>query len=348
MIHINDIRSIKEFKNITFSKYKKSSVKEKLIKSINSGKLEESCYWSAEFICSGNYEELWEIIILFMSKHIHIGNPKLPVYISLKITEFKKIIENGYLNDVLLMRNNDTIRYLFGEIICVLCLSQKKHKYEQIKINKKDDYDLLQLTSKLQAPNTNYSKDYITPDDPKELHIAFNEFVYQISIQQKNNYMACFWIEWILHFEDICKKKGEKLIGKTRTIAPVQTNYYKDIIWLIWEIIIEESKNRNKIVAKNINSLIDIFSVKYTVSTKKKRRFVLYFAVSLLCENIDYTVHLIKPTKSQQIQVVLKNIHMVYKDVKKNEIAPKTDYLETHQKKTNIDKSIEKLNILYS
>ena len=54
MIHINDIRSIKEFKNITFSKYKKSSVKEKLIKSINSGKLEESCYWSAEFICSGN------------------------------------------------------------------------------------------------------------------------------------------------------------------------------------------------------------------------------------------------------------------------------------------------------
>ena len=39
---------------------------------------------------------------------------------------------------------------------------------------------------------------------------------------------------------------------------------------------------------------------------------------------------------------------MVYKDVKKNEIAPKTDYLETREKKTNIDKSIEKLNILYS
>ena len=44
---INDKRNINEFKNITFSKYKKSEAKKELIKCILSQKIEHACYWSA-------------------------------------------------------------------------------------------------------------------------------------------------------------------------------------------------------------------------------------------------------------------------------------------------------------
>ena len=61
-IKINDKRTIKEFKSVTFSKFKKSEVKKELLKCLLSGNIEQSCYWSAEFICSGDFLYLWNTL----------------------------------------------------------------------------------------------------------------------------------------------------------------------------------------------------------------------------------------------------------------------------------------------
>jgi hypothetical protein len=132
---INDIRTSGELKGISFSNYKKTEVKNQFIDNMLKGKVEPACYWGAELVCAGHYLELWENILYYCAKHIHIGNPKLVCYLEKRFNVFKQIITDGQYLFELDLRNNPIIRSLFAEVISVLTLSSKKHSFEVIKIN---------------------------------------------------------------------------------------------------------------------------------------------------------------------------------------------------------------------
>jgi hypothetical protein len=48
---------------------------------------------------------------------------------------------------------------------------------------------------------------------------------------------------------------------------------------------LNEAKKRNKFVEKVMNALLSLFTLKYFTGCQKKRKNILYFAVSILCEN---------------------------------------------------------------
>jgi hypothetical protein len=342
---INDIRSEKQFKGITFSKFKRSESKKELLNSLFNGKIEHALNWSAEFICCGCFIELWDIILMFVGKHIHLGNPKLPIYLELRFNNFKEIIST-YIGFEMNMRNNDKIRKIFAEIITVICNSRKKHSIESIKIKKQGEFDMTTISSRLKAPNITYATEIFKPDDPNELFIAMNELAYHLSKDSLNSLEACYWIEWIQEFENLCKKKKEICICERRSFVKVDEKFQKEPIWIIWDIIFNSnSKKKTEISKKILKSIFELFCIRYSSSCKRKRKYLIYFAVSVITDKFNDTINIIE--NKEMVDNVIKKINLIYKEIKKNEEAPATDYLFIGTNEpSNREKTFKKLETL--
>lgn len=347
IIEINDIRESSAFRGMSFSNYKKSDVKKQLIDSLLSKNIEPACYWCAELLCAGHYTELWEIILYYSTKHIHLGNPKIAIYLELRYNIFRNIVNQSTTLNELDLRNNEKIRKLFAEIMCTLCLSNRKPSFEQTKIKAENAFDMIQLSNKLKAPNAEYVRDNIRPKDPKELFIALNEFAFSIDKKTANMCDACYWLEWIIEFETACKKKKQLIKCEHRSYN-VENKNRSNIIWIIWDILLDYSELQSiELIKKTMNSLNQLFCIKYTEASNKKRRYILYYSISLLTEHVNTNVDIL-PNKNV-LQSVLDEIETIYKQIKKNEQAPNTEYLfQGIDKKRALERSLKQMEIVNS
>ena len=340
---INDIRT--SFKGITFSNFKKIEAKAQFIENMKKGKVEPACYWAAELICAGHYMDLWEIILHYMSKYIHLGNPKIVIYLEKRYTIFKNIMSQGHFLNEIQLRNNSNMRKLFAEVISILTISNKKHSFEPIKINRIEEFDITQMTERLKAPSV-YIETIFKPKDPKEIFIALNELAHHLSSDHLSMINACYWIEWIMEFDNICKKRKEQSKCERRSQYEVDLKLQCDIIWMIWDILLYSCELQNNIFTLSImKSLVNLFCIKYTNASAKKRRYIFYFAVTLITEPVPTHIELIadKPI----VQNVVDKINHIYTQIKTNEVTPGTDYLFNGlEAQSTFDKSIQKLDIM--
>jgi hypothetical protein len=321
MSNIDDIRQMEDFKSMSFSGYKLSAVKKELLLSINNNRIENICYWTGELICSGHYLVIWELILLYMSKYIHTGNIKLCLYLELRFNKFKDIINKGYVGNEIRMRNNEMIRRIFLEIMCVLSYSNKKYEIKRVNVPK-EDYCIENLKGKLKAVSLDYAKKVFEKNDPNDLYMAINEFMYHLE-KTKDIISVCYWIEWILQYEMRCKKNKEKCEAHLRTYG-VEERHKTDIIWIIWDCykkVLETIKENKKIYNQLYNSLLSLFSIRYTASTKRKRIYILYLMASVLTEKIDLSVKIIN--NKDKIDTIVKNNDRIFKLLKKNEVLKK-------------------------
>ena len=348
-IMINDIRTSSQFRTISFSGYKKTEVKKQLLQSLYKSKIEDSCYWCAELFCAGHFMDIWECILFYLGKHIHLGNPKLAIYIDSRFQVFRNIMVQGLYYDELQLRNSPTIRNMFAEICCVLSTSPKKPCFEPVKLNKQEEFDMTQISLKLKAPDNTFLEPIMRKKDPKELSIAVNEFTYHISSSETHNpnmALACYWVEWIISFDQICKKKKQAIVADTRDKIPVEYKHQKEVIWIIWDSLFYTAQD-DPFSQKVLQSILNLFCLKFTPGSIRKRVHLLYFAISMVTEpyrrNIPMIVH------KETIENTLGEISSIYKQIKKTEQSPQTDYLFAGlHDPNNVQKSLHKIELVNS
>ena len=341
---INDNRDQSFFKCKTFSKHNKGEVKTILLASISDGKIESACHWTAELICAGHYSDLWELIFLYMSRYIHLGNPKIVFYLENRYKIFKQIVENANFIHLIELRNNVNIRRLFSEIICVLCQSKKRHSIELIKIDASEAFVSNEINGRLRASSTHYIDNIFRKNDPNCLFIALNEFSYNISKDSLDMKTACYWVEWILEYETVKKKMKVHIICELRENKNIDEQFQSEPVWIIWEAILHSGKDKSTFVKNLLDSLLNLFCVKYTSNTFKKRRYILYFAVSLLVDTVNNDINI--SDDKDMLQIVVNKTNIAYEQLKENEEMVKTYSDNYNDAKKNIDKSLKKLEIM--
>ena len=95
-----------------------------------------------------------------------------------------------------------------------------------------------------------------------------------------------------------------------------------------------------------MDALLSLFSLHYTNACAKKRRYMLYFAVSLCTEQACMDVELV--ADKRKVELAVQNINNIYEQIKKNEVKPGTDYLFSglNDRQREFAKSMEKLNLM--
>lgn len=349
MIEIDDIRKPKEFQGVTFSNFKKSDAKKIWIESILESKIEESCYWCLEFLCAGHYLDIWEIFFLVFSRYIHIRNPKCSIYMYMRYESFRNIITSNYIDRELEMRNNNEIRKLYLEINCVLTLSNRSTVYSSIKVDKQD-MNILEIHDKLKSTSLHYSKDVLRKADAKELIICVNEFCYHISESSLQSYDAIYWLEWLFEYTSQCKRKKTKCTIEKREQITVHSSYQTDPIWLLWISIQKECKKRCSLLhQKIIDNVLELFCIRYSDGVKRKRKYLIYFAIMMITEYASISLEKKKIIEDPSLlKIIMEKQDTIMKQIKKNEKPPKMNYLFKNIKETSKSKSMKKLQLLES
>ena len=343
---ITDTRDAKDFRIVTINGYKKTEVKRELIKSLVDSNIEPACYWSAQLICSGNLVELWDIIITFFTKHIHLSNPMLALYFEKRIGNFKDVVKSAHFEREIDLRNNMHIRIIFAEMITLLARSTKRPKLEEVKVHP-EYFDMTNIATKLRAPDVSYAKIIFAEEDPKEVYIAINELSYTLTSKSGDAMLACFWVEWIMEYKRIRANKKQPCHCVRRYADLIDEKHQRNVDWLVWELFMKiGEKNSNKSVGNIIKSLRSLYILKYSGTGYKKRRYVMYMAIYVLMEYRSITnAPLINDATKIEIKHVCANINNVYKQIKERECLPVDEVIESLPER-HATKQEDKINMM--
>jgi hypothetical protein len=284
---IQDSRTSKEFKQKTFSGYKKSDVIQAFKKSIDSKEIEPALNWLLEGILSGYSCELWSYLSLYSSSTIHINNPLLFDYHIQQSRLFKKLTQGLSKDQQISLRNDQTVINL---LICftILCIQTPLHvKYTNPKI-KRDDFLLVNLQSNLQSPMSILPDDIVNVNEPPELKLAMNEIYFHLQSRVNAYDKIQYWIYWILEWEKINRKHKIYWTLNVRQV-PVMDRYKSDVIWILWNNVFAYVKRKS--IHSSVEKLFHLYCDGFDKSKRMKRLPYLLHAI-IMCNVKPKTIEL--------------------------------------------------------
>jgi hypothetical protein len=335
--------NVTSFSKTTITGFKKKDAINLFENELNNLLYNESCYWLIELICSGYYDDIWDIFKYYISYNINISNPHLASYVYDQYTIFQNIKQQyKNIND---LRNDSHIRKLFIKILATI-ISSKKNKildnktHFKINISKKH---IQSIKSYIKANNLFLSKNIIKLNDSPQLKIVINELATHLQNKDSSFKNSLFWIKWIYKFDSI--NKG--IYTESRDITNVDHKYYNDWIWTIWQVILNETRfiNYTKLTI-NITALFNLFKINYNNKFKNKKIHIILHAILLIKSKINWKIPTIdRYAEKLMISTSINNLFINMKN--KIKINNKNQETNTHTKINNIYDTRTKVNNIY-
>ena len=338
---IVDARPLEAFKDKTFSEFKKRDVYNTLFKSIETGKIENACFWVTECIISGYTLDILDKLIIFGSKIVHINNPKLPQFLWNKYSSFSNSIDHiskKQRKQFIHLRNTQSVRNCLHDIVVTLTLASKTKRYDKYpKVKEENDFTFNSIQSKMNATMQVLPSHIIKFTDPEELRIIMNEFYFNLKNKLGGYEKASYWISWLIQWEKINKKKKINYEIEERPIKGLKKNLCRDVVWLIWSVIFEEANLREIEIKEQIRPLFLLFKHNFSAGKRNARLPLVYHAIGYLTLPIKFSI----PIRSS-LDIFIQtqcNVNKMYQSKKKNEVR---EYSEAPKitKKIGIEKEI--------
>ena len=282
---INDIRSLEHFKIKSFSGYSTKEVISIFKKKISGNNIEEACNWGIELLLSLHIEKVYMVILDILLKNINISNPGLPHKLYRRFRLFKTTQLSP--QD---LRNSQIIRNHIIELCVIACMSNKNTTLLLITI-KDEDMDITLLIKKFKA-DKNYIEYYFKSNDPPELKIILNEFIYYLI--NKNYNLCVYMLSWIINYDKLSTKKKKTISCQERYNSNIQKKHQTDIIWFLWEIIIIESQKKfSKKIYTQVQYLYELYKLYYKPGSKYKYITIFLFALKYFTDLYDINTPLL-------------------------------------------------------
>ena len=353
---IEDIRHKEDFRDKSFSGFKKTEIIKTLSKCIETGKLENACHWTTECILSGYTLDLMDKLIVLSSKLVHINNPRLPSYLWRRYQTLYRSINHIDLkkqkHQLIHIRNSQVIRNGMFDIVSRITLSSKSKRYDNYpKINEKVDFQFESIKRRLHA-QANFCPDMLFQfTDPEELRVVINELMFHFKNINVGYESASYWVSWIFQWEKKQKKLKLPYEIDERDIRDIKQSHKKDVVWLIWSAILVESNTREEPTQKQINALYRLFKYDYSTPKRNLRIPLLYHAIGYITHSIPFHIPLLLDPKPY-IQCQCK-VNAMFQTKKQNEVRgilkpPPTKKKKKEKLTIEQEKANDKLSILTS
>lgn len=344
---LRDERDASVANKVTYSGYQKGHVKKALLMSLlDSSKLEQALYWTAELFAAGQVDDLWDVYIVHFAQYIRLDQMPLCYLLKCNLASFQNLLQTvekeQFMNvrkNFMLARNHKELRHLFAETSLLLCILPKDNVMVPPQI-KEEQFDILTAAHQFKAPHSRFALEAVLSGDPQEWYPFLNEFAFCVTVRRMSD--ACFWIEWMVRMDS----KWKKQVKQTFECAPrdhflsVPPRCRKDSVWMIWDQLVLSARHKDVQAhsasgkhSKIIDSLLHLFSYQYKSTNLTKRKPILHLAVRCLCEWVpqDYLgVPLLTAGQKQYLQEFLAcKLDWVYEDVQNNQSAAKLRGLPT-------------------
>jgi hypothetical protein len=142
----------------------------------------------------------------------------------------------------------------------------------------------------------------------------------------------------------------------------VESKYEGDIVWSVWELLIHELGKKNggsgggngnggnggnSIQPMVMKAAHILFCVDYKTTSCRKKRYMLYFAISLITENVNYGGNIVSDEHREIVQRVVSKTDDIYNQLKPSEQRPTTDYLMNGIKaRSNAEQTVSALDAM--